>query len=101
MSTVGTDITYTLPIPGGHVDHDYRGEPFTATEVEWHTYIYEGEAFELVRTSGTDATGCCPSNRPRNLKRDEVPEWIPRPPEPWFFLARAIAAQASEAAVES
>lgn len=96
--SVGTCITYELPIPGSHLDHDYRGEPFTADEVEWRTYIYEGRAYEIVATRGTDAKGE-PSNSSRHLSSgEEVPEWVPRPPSPWFFLANAIAAQAAEVA---
>jgi hypothetical protein len=97
MSAVGSGITYTLPVPGGHVAHDYRGEPFTADEVEWNTYIYNGQAYRLVRASGTDSNDK-PSNCTWHLNYEDAPEWLPRPPSPWFFLANAIAAQATEVA---
>ena len=97
MSAVGSGITYTLAVPGGHVAHDYRGEPFTADEVQWETYIYEGQAYRVTRAHGTDRHGNR-SNCSWNLDYDEAPEWLPRPPQAWFALAEEIAAQVVEVA---
>lgn len=91
MAAVGSSITYTLDVPGGHVAHDYRGVEFTATEVEWSTYIYQGRVYPIVRARGTDRIDK-PSSCTWNLDFDEAPEWLPRPPEAWFTLAQEIAA---------
>lgn len=91
--TVGTDTTYILPVTGAPVVTDCYGRKFTAVKVEWHTYVYEGQAYRMVRVYGTDSNGT-DTNRSWDLGYEEIPEWVPRPPQAWFDLADEIAAQA-------
>ena len=87
--SVGTSITYTLPVEGGPTVTTCGDRDIVVTEVEWRTYVYEGEAVRSVTAFHADA-----DNRSWNLSYERVPEWVPRPPAAWFALADEIAAQA-------
>ena len=86
---IGTKTTYHLDVEPGHTTITCLNREIEVTDVEWHTYIFEGDAYRLVTAYDEDA-----DNRSWNLDHDVIPEWVPRPPQAWLDLADEIAAQA-------
>lgn len=87
--SVGTRVTYTLPVEGAPVAVNAYGRELTVVRVEWEAYLFEGAAWRIVT-----AYSATHENASWHVEDGEIPSWVPYPPAAWFALADAIAAQA-------